>query len=160
VLPSNELVRQFSREMTELVTSPFGRVAIGLYPAVCEEFLYRGVILGLLRRGWRPGPAVVGQAVAFALAHVISVRLPWTFCFGLVLGWVRVRTGSLWACMAIHFLFNVAAGLGSIWVGEALPTELPGVLWLLPVGVGVLAVLGMGGRKSSRPARGPEGAPG
>ena len=110
-----------------------GAVMIAVFPAVCEELLYRGAILGLLLRSGRPRLALVGQAAAFSLAHVISVRLPWTFVFGLVIGWLRVRTGTLWAGMAVHFLLNGSFGVWVRFGSMDLPQAwfVPGLLGLL-----------------------------
>ncbi len=111
VIPSNPVIEAFIETMEEALEGTFAKVAVGLYPAICEEFLYRGVIFGLLLRGARPWVANTGQALLFALAHVVSVRLPWTFVFGWIAGWIRYRTGTLWTCMALHFAFNVLQGL-------------------------------------------------
>ncbi|MEO0603686.1 MAG: CPBP family glutamic-type intramembrane protease, partial [Myxococcota bacterium] len=143
LLPDNAIVRGFVEGMNELVGSPFGQVAIGLYPAVCEELLYRGVILGLLLRGGNRHVAVIGQAALFSLAHIVSIRLPWTFVFGLVLGYLRVRTGSLWPGMFAHFLFNVTAGLVAVYATSS-PTEIPpeAYLYAAPMLLGLAALAG------------------
>lgn len=151
VLPENALTRQFVLGLTDLADSPFGAVAIAVYPALCEELLYRGAILGLLLRSGRPWVAIAGQALAFSLAHVISVRLPWTFVLGLFLGWLRVRTGSLWTGIAVHFLINGAA-VTWLWLApgaEASPA------WWGPLLVGLAALAFVSRREiSEAPADG------
>ena len=118
IIPTNGVIDEFVDGMGKLTEGRFAAIAIGLYPAICEEFLYRGVILGLLLRSGNTRRAIVIQAAAFAIAHIVSVRLPWTFVFGLVMGWIRVRTGSLWACMAVHFVFNCTAAALPMVVSE------------------------------------------
>jgi len=108
----------FSRGLSDLITSPARAIAIGLYPALFEEALYRGAIYGLLRRRFRPASAIVIQAAMFSVAHGASFRLLWTFVFGLIAGWMRHRTGSLLPGMAVHFWFNTSAGL-AMWMGWA-----------------------------------------
>ncbi len=40
---------------------------------------------------------------------------------GLLLGWVRLKTGSLWPCIFLHAVFN-----GLVFVVMMLPVEIPG----------------------------------
>lgn len=81
-------------------------VAVVLAP-VLEEGLFRGVILrGLaLRKG--PRAATVWTAAFFAFFHFYN---PWqilpTFFLGLLLGWVVLTSGSLWASIVLHSAFN------------------------------------------------------
>lgn len=141
VIPDNAIIRGFIETMNEATQGTWAAVAIGIYPAICEEFLYRGVILGLLMRSGNTRLAIVLQAAAFSVAHLVSLRLPWTFVFGLVMGWIRVRTGSLWACMALHFTFNfTAASLPLIITIETTTIGWTEAAWSLPLLIG-LAVL-------------------
>ncbi|NCG20206.1 MAG: CPBP family intramembrane metalloprotease [Rhodobacterales bacterium] len=148
ILPNNAMIEGLASGLNDVVQTPFGAFAIGVYPAICEELLYRGAILGLLLKGGNARRAVVIQALAFSLAHIISIRLPWTFVFGLVMGWIRVRTGSLWACMAVHFVFNTTiAVLLPYFMGEQ-STEFDStqLLYALPLLLG-LAVLPLFSKK-------------
>ena len=143
ILPHNALIDGFMNGIGDLIQTPFGAFAIGVYPAICEELLYRGAILGLLMKGGNTRRAVVIQALAFSLAHIISIRLPWTFVFGLVMGWIRVRTGSLWACMAAHFVFNTTmAVVLPYFMGEQ-STEFDStqLLYALPLLLGLAVLL-------------------
>jgi membrane protease YdiL (CAAX protease family) len=106
LVPTPEALERLGRAITDLTSTPQGVLAIALLPAVCEEALYRGAIQGLLARGGSPWRANVGQAAAFAVAHLLPARLPWTFAMGLLLGALRRRTGSLVPGMVLHFLFN------------------------------------------------------
>ena len=143
VLPPNAVIRNVARGLEGLTATPYGAVAVTVLPAVCEEMLYRGALLGLLLRSGRPRLAIGGQAVGFALAHAISIRLPSTFLLGVLLGWLRVRTGSLWAGVGLHFLHN-AAVVAAAWSGWSEPPApwlvvgLVGLaaLPLIPAGVG------------------------
>jgi sodium transport system permease protein len=83
-------------------------LVIAVTPAVCEELLFRGLILSGLRRygNW---PAIIISAFLFALAHASIYRLLPTFCLGLMLGYVVVKTGSIWCSMLLHALNNGVA---------------------------------------------------
>lgn len=99
-----------------------GRVfLLVLVAPVTEELLFRGVVLrGLLSRH-RPTVAVIVTALLFALVHVNPWQFISAFFFGIVFGWVYLRTESVWACVLAH---AVANGMGVV-VG-ALPIDIPG----------------------------------
>ncbi|MEZ6138878.1 MAG: CPBP family intramembrane glutamic endopeptidase, partial [Pirellulaceae bacterium] len=86
-------------------------IAFALTPAVCEEVLFRGFVLSSLHR-FSQSWAVVLSAVLFGLMHVLTSNvlaverfLPTTF-MGLILGFVAVRTRSLWPGMLLHSIHN------------------------------------------------------
>lgn len=73
---------------------------------LAEEFVFRGIMLrGLaLRYGARRGLWL--SASLFALAHLYPINLPTTFAAGLLLGWLLLRTGSVWPGVFAHALNN------------------------------------------------------
>lgn len=96
-----------------------GAIALVVFAAVvaaplAEEFFFRRVLQGWLENLLHDGrAAIVVSAAAFALAHwgqgLAYVPL---FPFGLVLGLIAQRTGSLVPCVMLHALFNaVSVGL-------------------------------------------------
>jgi ABC-2 type transport system permease protein/sodium transport system permease protein len=129
-------------------------LALAVVPGVCEEFFFRGALFSSLRSVTSPWRTIVGAAVIFGLFHVIAGTmlaperfLPSAF-LGLVLGWVRLRTGSVLPCMLLHALHNglilsvvhwqnelAARGFG---IEEA--THLPAT-WLVSAGVGTLVAI-------------------
>ena len=79
--------------------------SLAVLPAVCEELLFRGVVIGLLKpAGERV--AVLLSAVLFALAHGTLTQIPFAFVLGLVFGYLYLRTGNLLLPMVLHFLNN------------------------------------------------------
>ncbi len=73
-----------------------------------EEALFRGLLItGLLRGLDSPWLALALSSAAFGLVHVQQpqVVLPLA-TLGLLLGYLRVRYGSLWTCALVHALFN------------------------------------------------------
>jgi membrane protease YdiL (CAAX protease family)/ABC-type transport system involved in multi-copper enzyme maturation permease subunit len=79
---------------------------IGVVPGVCEEFLFRGVVLRSLRRSFPPLWTLLISSALFALMHASLVRFPPTFAMGMLLGSVALRTGSLWPGMLLHVAYN------------------------------------------------------
>jgi membrane protease YdiL (CAAX protease family) len=73
-----------------------------------EELMFRGLGISLfLARGrW---PAILITGVFFGLYHGLLLALPVLVAFGIVLGWVRVRTDSIYPGIVLHATFNGVA---------------------------------------------------
>ena len=80
-------------------------VAFCAVPACVEEFAYRGVVLGLLRK-FGDGFAIITSAILFGMMHGNLVQMPFAFIVGLILGYLVVRTGSLLPSILLHFFNN------------------------------------------------------
>ena len=78
---------------------------VAITPALCEETLFRGVILSGFRR-IGPWPAILISALLFGLAHASIYRLLPTFALGVVLGYAAWRSGSIYCSILIHALNN------------------------------------------------------
>lgn len=140
---------KFAEKIKEL--DPVLLVAtLAIAPAVCEEWFFRGYLLGSLR-GRVPGwAAIIGTAVLFGLFHVFvsggvgNVRLLPSTLLGLVLGWVCWRTKSVLPGMLLHATHNgllVLVGryqdaLKEAGIGLQQQEHLP-QLWLLAASGGV-----------------------
>lgn len=87
-------------------------LALAVVPAFFEEAFFRGYLFAALRSRMTPAATIVATAIAFGLFHVIapnplaSERLVSSTLVGLVLGWVRWRTGSLLAGILLHSVHN------------------------------------------------------
>ena len=81
-------------------------------PAV-EELTYRGLGISLLLP-WGALLAIGATGLLFGAAHGLLVALPILAVFGLVVGWLRVRTGSVYPGMALHATFNAIALIASV----------------------------------------------
>jgi membrane protease YdiL (CAAX protease family) len=78
---------------------------LAVIPAICEEVIYRGVILNGFRKFGKIN-AVLLSALFFALAHGSAVQFIYQFILGIVLGFILIKTGSIVASMIVHFLNN------------------------------------------------------
>jgi membrane protease YdiL (CAAX protease family) len=87
-------------------------IAIALFVPMVEEAACRGLGFRLLE-AYGQRVAVVGSAIAFALAHGAVIDLPWVLVTGLGLGYLRSRSGSLYPCVALHAFVNGVAVLAS-----------------------------------------------
>lgn len=84
-------------------------------PAFVEEFLFRGLILSNLRP-FGTTTAVVASAVLFGMMHQNIEQLLYTTVAGLVLGYVYVKTASIWPCVIMHFVNNFVSVLRSVLI--------------------------------------------
>ena len=76
-----------------------------------EEFLFRGVILEAVRRRRGVVAAWLISSVCFGLAHGLPSQMLMTGAIGLVLGYVCIRSGSLFSSILLHGLNNALAML-------------------------------------------------
>jgi membrane protease YdiL (CAAX protease family) len=81
-------------------------VALALAPAIAEETMFRGMLLGAF--GARRWIGAIVAAVAFGAYHASVWRLIPATLLGLALGAIRVRTRSLWPAIAFHLVNNAA----------------------------------------------------
>ena len=78
---------------------------VAITPALCEETVFRGLILSGFRR-LGPWPAILGSAFLFGLAHASIYRMLPTFALGVIFGYTVWRTGSIFCSILIHALNN------------------------------------------------------
>lgn len=72
---------------------------------LCEEFIFRGLIFGGLRRSMNALPAMVMSAAIFAVVHPPLSMLP-VFVLGLCAAWTYERSKTLLAPMLVHAVYN------------------------------------------------------
>ncbi len=81
-------------------------LSICIQPAIVEEFAFRGVIMQALQRVMSPREVLIVSALMFTVLHVTVLSFPALFMIGLVLGWVRMRSKSIWPCVVLHACHN------------------------------------------------------
>ncbi len=91
------------------VALPLLILSLAIVPALGEELVFRGAILGLLEKRWTPTSALIGQAVLFGLMHGSVFRFLPTALLGLVLGHLAKKTGSVWPGVLAHAMTNAIA---------------------------------------------------
>ena len=105
-----------------LVLSVF---ALAVLPAICEELIFRGILVRSLATRLSPVVAVVISAVVFSAYHLSVLQLIPTFTLGLVAGALTVRAHSVVPAMTAHMINNAIAILvsrdvipgASAWIG-------------------------------------------
>ncbi len=85
-------------------------ISVAVFPALAEEMVFRGYMLGALR-AHSDRLAIVLSAVLFGLVHGNAVQIPFAFLLGLVLGWLVVQTDCIWPAVLLHFTNNLTSVL-------------------------------------------------
>jgi len=123
-------------------------IVIGIVPAVCEEFLFRGLILNALRKMGK-WPAVLLSALFFSLMHTSMEQLPYTFILGVVIGYVVFETRNIWLGIIIHACNNsfvvimlyLQQQMGTTVTDTSIWVDLGFTVIYTVVGVGVVMLL-------------------
>lgn len=119
LFPEQFSPEQISERADEIASTAPGWWALLLFLVVVigapivEEIVYRGCLQTRLVSSFGPAIGVVSTAVLFALIHLSPVEIPGLFVFALVLGVVRLRSGTLGLPIVTHFAFN-ATGLSLV----------------------------------------------
>lgn len=79
---------------------------IAFVPGFGEEILFRGFLQKALQARLRPAAAIAISSLIFALAHGAMPRILLALPFGIWLGIVFWRTGSIWPGIVCHALIN------------------------------------------------------
>ncbi len=84
-------------------------LVIGLIPAFSEEMLFRGLVLRSFERTMGPLAAIVLSGLIFAAYHLNPFTFVPLALLGCYLGFLAVRSGSIWTSVAAHFYNNAYA---------------------------------------------------
>jgi hypothetical protein len=89
--------------------------SVTILAPVVEELMYRGLGFTLLAP-YGTGVAILVTGVLFGAAHGLLIAFPILSLFGILLGWVRSKTESVYPCIAVHAIFNATALTVSVTV--------------------------------------------
>lgn len=102
-------------------------ITIGLFlysvllAPICEELVFRGITLRQAQKFFPFWAANIFQAVLFGAFHMNMIQGVYTFCVGLVLGFICEKSGSIYNAIFYHILFNFWGTVLSryIYMGES-----------------------------------------
>ena len=119
-------------------------VQIVLTAATVEELSLRGYTMGNLRK-YGDKFAIIASSIVFALIHGNFIQIPFALIVGLGIGYLTVKTRSLWTGVLIHAgnnLFSVVSMYGQMYFEEELFNAVYTSAFMLiaAVGLGCLAV--------------------
>jgi ABC-2 type transport system permease protein/sodium transport system permease protein len=95
-------------QQLQTVPLPLVLITLAIVPAIAEEICFRGYLVGALRTRLAGWPTIAATALLFGVFHEVLApgRLLPSTLLGVALGWVRLRTGSIWPGMLMHATIN------------------------------------------------------
>lgn len=96
-------------------------ISTAIIPAFVEEYGCRGITFGMLEK-YGQGFALMVSSVLFGVMHGNFRQIPFAFLIGLILGFIRIRTGSVWVCFLVHFWNNLISAIMA-GIDGIIPTE-------------------------------------
>jgi uncharacterized protein len=106
-----------SQSTGQLITT---LLAIGVVPAICEEFAFRGTLQPLLAKATgRMHASVWITAAVFSAIHFQMYGFLPRLLLGALLGYLVIWTGSLWTSILAHLFNNcLAIVMYNVWGGQ------------------------------------------
>ncbi|PIE22802.1 MAG: hypothetical protein CSA62_10855 [Planctomycetota bacterium] len=92
--------------LSEDIGLPFTLFIVALCPALFEELAFRGLLQGRLSALYGSWQGLLFSSIFFALAHGVTLGLPFHFGLGMWFGWMRMRSASVIPGMLAHFAYN------------------------------------------------------
>ena len=126
-------------------------VSSALAPAICEEVMFRGFMLGTLENKYSAVKAVILTGILFGAYHMSLNGLIIIGLLGIVQSYIVNRTKSIYLTMITHFINNLLAVLSVLYeeqftkalpflAGDELPTS---TMIIMALSGAVLLSLGM-----------------
>ena len=104
LLPEGLSIQETYADAMDTLNSPLGIVYVVLVGPIFEELIFRGAIMGSLRR-YGENFAIIFSALFFAFYHMLFLQIPFAFLMGLLFGYVATRW-SLKAAIVLHIINN------------------------------------------------------
>ncbi|MBR1988258.1 MAG: CPBP family intramembrane metalloprotease, partial [Clostridia bacterium] len=80
-------------------------IAMVLFPAICEELLFRGLIFkGMKQHG--KNLSITLSAIAFSIFHMSIFQTIYPLLFGLLLGIIMYKENNIFYTITMHFINN------------------------------------------------------
>lgn len=137
-----ELYESIDRYMLDIVSSysvsEFLLVLfiIAVTPAICEEFLFRGLILKNLERVYSKAISIIACGVLFGLFHFQILNAIPLIGLGIYISLIVICSNSLYTGIICHFITNTYAAI-SVYIygrdkftGDIAPNEESGIILL------------------------------
>ena len=83
-------------------------IATVIMAPLMEEILFRGMILGTLKKEMHPWIAIVISSVIFGAAHGTAIGIMYATGLGIMMGWLCVKFNSILPSLIFHMAYNCA----------------------------------------------------
>lgn len=81
-------------------------VCVAILPALCEEFIHRGLLMRGMFNSISVKHALILSSICFGLMHLNIVQVFYASILGLLIGFVSIIGKSVWPAVIIHFVNN------------------------------------------------------
>ena len=109
ILPDSWFQAQESAYSDVYSASPFMQfISVGFVAPVMEEILFRGFMLGALKKEMHPWAAIVVSALFFSVAHGTPIGMIYTFFLGIIMAWLTIKFKSIVPSLLFHMAYNCA----------------------------------------------------
>ncbi len=105
-----------STENTEMLVSLWENkplwllvLAVAVVPPICEEFVFRGFLMGALEHKYKPVTTVVACGFLFGLYHMSIMQTIVIGLVGIVLSYVAWKEQCIWLSILMHALNNLTS---------------------------------------------------
>ena len=101
--------------LAEMLKSREGYFIICVLAPLAEEIIFRGAIIRALAKWWKEKGksniasewyAIIISSILFAAVHANPAQIPAALVFGIFLGWLFVKTGSIFPGTIVHWINN------------------------------------------------------
>ena len=115
IVPSLQNVAEIMLQARDPLTLTYLLLLATVLAPLYEECLFRGIVLPVLLRRMGTGPAIALTSLIFAAIHMHLPSLAPLFVVSVGFSLASLYTGSLWAAVCMHSLFN-GVNLALLWV--------------------------------------------
>ncbi len=113
--------------------------ATAIIPALVEEFACRGIVLGALKK-YGQTFAIVASSIVFGIMHGNFDQMPFAVMVGLILGYIYVKTGSIWISIAVHGVNNAVSVIFT-YLSNSVSNNLQNLLYIVYLMISMIAAL-------------------
>lgn len=140
LIPGSDIVSKLMADYMGLNSQPLWLLllVLGVMPAVCEELLFRGVILSLMPRSFSQNRLIVTVGLLFGAFHMSLLRFLPTGILGCLLTFIALRSRSIFPCMVLHAAHNMLSVYFAVKLKEQIPANL---VMLGGIALGIIGVV-------------------
>ncbi|MBS5823865.1 MAG: CPBP family intramembrane metalloprotease [Clostridium argentinense] len=84
-------------------------LTIGIVAPFVEEFLFRGIVYKTLSKNISISAVIVIQGILFGIYHLNIIQAVYASLLGIIFGFIKYKTQSLWPAIAAHIANNIMA---------------------------------------------------
>ncbi|MBQ8739992.1 MAG: CPBP family intramembrane metalloprotease [Clostridia bacterium] len=114
-------------------------ISTAIVPALVEEFACRGIVLGLLKK-YGEGFAIITSSILFGIMHGNFEQIPFAVMVGLILGYIYVKTNSIWICVAVHGANNAVSVIFS-YLENIMTVNMQNLLYIVYLIISMLSAI-------------------